>query len=385
MKKVLSILLSLVMVFTFVFVATAAEEEKEVLKFNEDGTFKILQFNDTQDVGLGVDSRLVKFIEAALDLEKPDLVVFVGDQLSDFYPFGTKEDMKKSIDNIIAPLAERNIPFLVTLGNHDHDHFAKFSKAEQFQTYSSYGNCYNATDGWDEFTVSAPVFSSDGGSIAMNIFMMNTHNKAETGGYSGVVAEQNAWYEQVSAELKAANGGKDVPSMLFQHIPPKEIYSLLKVCEWNEDGAVFAQRDGNWYIIDETKAEGYLGEAPCSEDFDNITGQYQSWVATGNIMGAFFAHDHVNNFVGTTDEGIVMGYNGGTGFRAYGFGGERSVRIFEFNEEDVENYETRTLTYKEATGDETVVTISDIFTPVLLNPIMKIIYFIFGPLIKLFS
>ena len=132
------------------YLFSAAEEEKEGLKFNEDGTFKILQFNDTQDVGLGVDRRLVKFIEAALDLEKPDLVVFVGDQLSDFYPFGTKEDMKKSIDNIIAPLAERNIPFLVTLGNHDHDHFSKFSKAEQFQAYSSYANCYNAADGWDE-------------------------------------------------------------------------------------------------------------------------------------------------------------------------------------------------------------------------------------------
>lgn len=386
MKKVLCVLLSLVMAFSFVFVATAAgEEEKEALKFNEDGTFKILQFNDTQDVGLGANSKLVKFIEKALDLEKPDLVVFVGDQLSDFYPFGTKEDMKKSINNIIAPLAERNIPFLVTLGNHDYDHFSIFSKAEQAEAYASLGNCYNADDGWDEFTVNAPILSSDGNSIAMNIFMMNTHKKAETGGYSGVIAEQNVWYEKVSAELKAANGGKDVPSMLFQHIPPKEIYSLLEICEWNEEGAVYSQNDGNWYKLDETKAEGYLGEAPCSENFDNITGQYQSWVKTGNIMGAFFAHDHVNNFVGTTDEGIVMGYNSGTGFRAYGLGSERSARVFEFNEEDVENYETRTLTYKEATGDETVVTISDAFAPTLLTYIMKVVYFFFGPLIKLFS
>ncbi len=383
MKKVLSVLLSLVMVLSFAVIGGAAEEEK-VLKFNEDGTFKIMQLNDTQDVGKGVDGRLVEFIEAALDKEQPDLVVFVGDQLSDFYPFGTKEDMTKSIDNIISPLQERGIPFLVTLGNHDHDHFGKFNKAEQFAAYSSYDNCYMPTDGWDEFTVNAPILTSDGESIAMNIFMMNTHNKAESGGYSGVVAGQNEWYEAVSAELKAENGGEDVPSMLFQHIPPKEIYSLLTVCEWNEEGAIYSQNDGNWYKLDETKAEGDLGEAPCSEDFDNITGQYQSWVKTGNIMGAFFAHDHVNNFVGTTDEGIVMGYNGGTGFRAYGVGDGRSVRIFEYNENDVENYTTRSLTYKDVIGKDVVGIIADVFTPALLTPIMKVIYFFFGWLIKMF-
>lgn len=383
MKKVLCVLLSVVMVLSCAVIGIAAEEEK-VLKFNEDGTFKIMQINDSQDIGKGVNSRMVEFIEAALDKEQPDLVVFVGDQLSDFYPFGTKEDMIKSIDNIISPLAERNIPFLVTLGNHDHDHFDKFSKAEQFAAYASYDNCYMPTDGWDEFTVNAPILTSDGESVAMSIFMMNTHNKAESGGYSGVVAEQNTWYEEVSAELKAANGGKNVPSMVFQHIPPKEIYSLLEVCSWNDDGAVYSQLDGNWYKLDETKAEGALGEAPCSEDFDNITGQYQSWVATGNIMGAFFAHDHVNNFVGTTDEGIVMGYNGGTGFRAYGVGDGRSVRVFEFNENDVENYATRSLTYKEVVGKDVNIIISDVFSPTLLTDIMKIIYFFFGWLIDMF-
>lgn len=383
MKKILCVLLSLVMVLSFAVIGGAAEEEK-VLKFREDGTFKILQINDTQDVGKGVDERMVKFIEAALDIEQPDLVVFVGDQLSDMYPFGTKEDMIKAIDNIIAPLAERNIPFLVTLGNHDHDHFDVFSKADQFAAYSSYDNCYNSADGWDEFTVNAPVLSSDGKETRMNVFMMNTHNKAESGGYSGVVAGQNEWYENVSAGLKNANGGNDVPSILFQHIPPKEIYSLFVECEYSDEGAIFSRRDNKWYKLDPNKAEGDLGEAPCSEDFDNVTGQYQSWVKTGNIMGAFFAHDHVNNFVGTTDDGIVLGYNGGTGFRAYGVGDERSVRVFEFNENDVENYSTRILTYKEATGEEIPVVIVDLFTPALLTDLMKVVYFFFGWLIKMF-
>lgn len=383
MKKVLSIFLALMMVLSCAVIGIAAEDEN-ALKFNEDGTFKILQFNDTQDVGKGVDKKMVEFIEAALDQEQPDLVVFVGDQLSDMYPFGTKEDMEKAIDNIIAPLAERNIPFLVTLGNHDHDHLDTISKAEQFAAYNKYGNCLNGNEGWDEFTVNEPILSSDGNSIAMNIFMMNTHNKAESGGYSGVVAGQNEWYEAVSAELKADNGGENVPSMLFQHIPPKEIYSLFIECEYNEDGAFFSRRDNKWYKLDPAKAEGYVGEAPCSEDFDHITGQYESWLKTGNIIGAFFAHDHVNNFVGTTDDGIVMGYNGGTGFRAYGLGDERSARVFNFNENDVENYTTNIITYKEVTGNEIPVVVVDLFTPALLTSLMKVVYFMFGWIIKMF-
>ncbi len=383
MKKVISIILALTLALTFVFVGVAAEDEK-ALKFNDDGTFKILQINDTQDVGKGVNEKMVKFIEAALDKEQPDLVVFVGDQLSDAYPFGTKEDMIIAVDNIIAPVQERNIPFLVTLGNHDHDHFDVFSKAEQFAAYSSYDNCLNPTDGWDEFTVNVPVYTADGEDIAMSVFMMNTHNKAETGGYSGVVAGQNEWYKQVSADLKALNGGENVPSILFQHIPPKEIYNLFRECKWNEDGAIFSRRDNKWYKLDETKAQGDVGEAPCSEDFDNITGQYQSWLEVGNIMGAFFAHDHVNNYVGTTDDGIVMGYNGGTGFRAYGVGGNRSVRVYEFNEDDVENYETRILTYNEATGENLGTVFVDFFSPALLTKLMKVVYFFFGWIIELF-
>ncbi|MBQ9945769.1 MAG: metallophosphoesterase family protein [Clostridia bacterium] len=383
MKKLMCVILSLVMVLSFAVIGGATEKEK-VLQFNEDGKFKIMQVNDTQDVGKGVNEKMPSFLEAALDIEKPDLVVFVGDQLADFYPFATEEDMALSIKNIIEPLQERNIPFLMTLGNHDHDNIEEFTEEEQYAVYTSYENCYAVNNGPDGFTYNVPVLTSDGEEIAFNIYMMNTHNKAESGGYAGVNAQQNEWYKATSAALKADNGGEAVPSMLFQHIPPKEIYSLMKECEANEDGAIYSRRDSKWYKLDETKATGYLGEAPCSEDFDNITGQYETWLECRDVMGAFFAHDHVNNFVGTNEDGITMGYNGGTGFRAYGLGDERSVRIFEYDENDVENYETRLLTYKEATGEEIPVVIVDLFTPALLTSLMKVVYFLFGWLIDLF-
>lgn len=383
MKKVIGVILSLVMVFTFSFVVNATETEK-VLSFNEDGSFKIMQINDTQDVGKNADGRMLEFVAAALDKEQPDLVVFVGDQLSDVYPFGTKEDMTLAIQNVLDLVAERNIPFLMTLGNHDHDNMDVLSEEEQYAVYTSYENCYATANGTDGFTYSVPVKSSDGKDTVFNIYMMNTHNKAEDGGYSGINAEQVEWYKNTSAALKAANGGEVVPSLLFQHVPVKEIYSLFTECEYNDDGAVYSRRDSKWYKLDETKAEGNFGEAPCSENFDRVTGQYEAWLECGDIMGAFFAHDHVNTFVGTNDDGVTMGYNGGAGFRSYGLGDDRCVRVFELNEDDVENYSTRLVTYEEATGKEIAVVFSDLFTPALLTYLMKVVYFCFGWLIKMF-
>lgn len=383
MKKVIGVILSFVMVFTFSFVVNATETEK-VLSFNEDGSFKIMQINDTQDVGKNADGRMLEFVAAALDKEQPDLVVFVGDQLSDVYPFGTKEDMTLAIQNVLDLVAERNIPFLMTLGNHDHDNMDVLSEEEQYAVYTSYENCYATANGTDGFTYSVPVKSSDGKDTVFNIYMMNTHNKAEDGGYSGINAEQVEWYKNTSAALKAANGGEVVPSLLFQHVPVKEIYSLFTECEYNDDGAVYSRRDSKWYKLDETKAEGNFGEAPCSENFDRVTGQYEAWLECGDIMGAFFAHDHVNTFVGTNDDGVTMGYNGGAGFRSYGLGDDRCVRVFELNEDDVENYSTRLVTYEEATGKEIAVVFSDLFTPALLTYLMKVVYFCFGWLIKMF-
>ena len=384
MKKALSVLLSVLMIFSFCAFASAKAEDS-TLKFNEDGTFKIMQLNDTQDVGKGFDKRTAEFIAAALDIEKPDLVVFVGDQLSDVYPFASADDYLLALQKTIAPIAERGIPFLATLGNHDHDRADVLNEEGMYEQYCTFDNFISTENGPDPFTYNVPVYSADGSKMVFNIYMMDSNNKGEGAvSYSGIFPNQLAWYNETSAALKAANGGNPMPSMLFQHVPVKEIYSLMEVSDYTNNAAIYARRDGNWYDLDDSKvADGWLGEAPCSENFDVVTGQYQAWLENGDIMGAFFAHDHVNNFWGTTADGIRMGYNGGTGFRSYGKGGDRSVRVFEFTEDDVTNYTTHTLTYNEATGKNTKLVVSDLMTPAILTYVMRAVYFLFGWAIKL--
>lgn len=389
MKKVLSILLSALMIFgccAFAFAEDAAPADK-TLKFNEDGTFKILMINDTQDVGKGGDSRMTNFLKAAVDSEKPDLVVFVGDQLSDVYPGANAADYKIAVDNILQPLEERNIPFIATLGNHDHDRASVMAEADMYKLYDAYSMNYSTENGPDPFTCNVEVKTSDGSKTAFNIYVIDSNNKVpgEGLGYAGINEEQLAWYNETSAALKAANGGEPVPSLNFQHVPVKEIYNLLKECDWNTKGAIYSRRDSKWYTLDESKASGHLGEAPCSENFDRITGQYEAWLANGDIMGAFFAHDHVNNFMGTTDDGIVLGYNGGSSFRSYGIAGDRSVRIFELNEDDVTGYTTRLVTYNELMDPDVNFVLGDLMTPAILNYVMKVVYALFGWAIKLFK
>ena len=395
MKKILCIVLPALLVLGCCLGAFAAEgglfafrSADKTLKFNDDGTFKILMFNDTQDVGKNGNPKMTDFLKKAIDTEKPDLVVFVGDQLSDVYPIATAEDYAISIENICKPLEDRGIPFLATLGNHDHDRANVLDEAGQYALYDRFQMNYATENGPDPFTYNVEVKTHDGSRTAFNIYMMDSNNKAPEGGYAGIEADQLAWYNETSAALKAANGGAPVPSMNFQHIPVKEIYNLFRECAWNEDGAIYSRRDGKWYVLDENKIVndgGRLGEAPCSENFDHITGQYQAWLENGDIMGAFFGHDHVNSYWGVTDDDIKMGYNGGSGFRSYGDGGYRSVRVFEFKEDDVTDYTTRLIFHDDLMDEKAGFVLADHFSPALLTTVMKVVYFLFGWVIKLFK
>ena len=225
MKKFLSIILPVLIVLgccVGAFAAggglTAADNGDKTLKFNDDGTFKIVMLNDTQDVGKNGNPKMTDFVKKVLDTEKPDLVVFVGDQLSDVYPLANAEDYGVAIDNICRPLEERGIPFIATLGNHDHDRASVLNEAEMYKLYQRYSMNYSTENGPDPFTCNVEVKSSDGSKTVFNVYMMDSNNHAPEGGYAGITKEQLDWYNAKSAELKAANGGVPVPSMNFQQI-----------------------------------------------------------------------------------------------------------------------------------------------------------------------
>lgn len=378
MKKVFSLVLSLLIIFAL-FPSAFAAGTPEKLTFNADGSFKILQLNDTQDTDK-MNKKTESFIKAAIAKEQPDLIVVPGDMLSDMFIGATPNRIRAALASLGALFNDAKVPFAVTFGNHDHDLEDKVSTTEMMEVFRQFEYCVSqagTTEG-DPGSYAVPVYSSEDKSrIALNIYMMDTNNKNGTvTGYSGVYPHQVEWYKQKSDELKAANGGEAVPSLLFQHVPVKEIYQFVDRVTYKEaDRACLSIDDRKWYALNESSGligdDNVMGEAPCSEPLDHTTGQYEAWLEKGDIIGAFFAHDHVNNFMGRTKEGIVLGYNGGTGFRAYGRGDHRSMRVFNISEDDVENYETHSIYYSDVVGEKFDRYVSDFMTPAIFGDIIR--------------
>ena len=156
--------------------------------------------------------------------------------------------------------------------------------------------------------------------------------------------------EETSAKLKEANGGQVVPSILFQHIPVYETWNILKEVPAGTENAI--QHDDKYFILDPDKAHknsGMLTAVP--GDFDDSGKQYESWVKTGDIVAAFFGHDHTNDYVGITDDGIMLGGTNTAGFQSRG-DGRQGCRVIEIFEDDPTNINTFSAYYKDFVGGE---------------------------------
>lgn len=358
--------LTVAMMVGFMLPSFAAQEGsvKEPLKFNDDGKFTIMQVTDVQDTG-NISKDTILLLEKALEEVKPDLVVFTGDQVegySQYFKFGnSKEKTEKTIDNMLKPLVDRNVNFALVFGNHDHE--SGTSLEEQMAMYAKYPNCYAVDEGEalpGTGTYNIPIMSSDNSRTAFNIFMVNSHDyDLDKGGYDYVKQSQIDWCSNTANELKEKNNGAIVPSFVFQHIAVQELYSVLKEVPNGTDGAIKWYRDvfDKSFVLDESntvgsKTDGFTFNEPiCSSDTNS--GQFDAWLKSGDVIGAFFGHDHINNFVGNY-KGIALGYSPGIGLNAYSGGLNAGVRVFEIDQNSPKDFGTFTLTYRELVGEKPV-------------------------------
>jgi hypothetical protein len=128
-----------------------------------------------------------------------------------------------------------------------------------------------------------------------------------------------------------------MPSFIFQHTPVPEEYNLLRKAKfWELPVAVrgYNTKRKTWYVGKDGVAD-VVGEGPCSPDVNN--GQFESWKKVGGILGAFFGHDHLNDFSGWTD-GIFLAQHRTAGFRAYTDGCRSCVRLVTLDEKNPEKF-----------------------------------------------
>lgn len=330
------------------------------LRFGNDGKFRILHLTDIHEVDPEMDDdenrsipinrscETVNVIRRCVELAKPDLVVFGGDNISGYWQEFTYDYMRKTIKKIVEPIAEKNIPLAIVFGNHDAEaepNCPCLAKENQISVYCEYANfrgTMNAAEMHGCGNNNLPILSSDGKRTAWNIWCVDSndyirdedYNVIHGKGYGFVHDDQIEWYEKKSAELKAQNGGKTVPSVLFQHIPVLQEYDKLTEVNEGTPGAV--AHDGKFYIAEDGAfLDGVMGEAPCPPN--NVRSQLESWKKTGDIVAAFFGHDHVNTFTMDID-GIKLVQTPGAGYHTYG--GKRGGRLIVLDESKPDTYET---------------------------------------------
>ncbi|MCQ2474285.1 MAG: metallophosphoesterase [Clostridia bacterium] len=316
-NRILSFVLAFIMIFNFLCIGAFANEGGQSLKFNG-GSFRIMHITDTHYTDFPFEESIA-FIGKALDDYQPDLVIFGGDNIKGWFGTSMQLGVKAAIDKLVAPVAERNIPFSFIYGNHDWEAYL-CPKQLQNKFYGAYDNCI-VPDGFSSISRSANgnilIKDSNGEKDIFNIWLFDSGTKIKMNGNStvqGVNSAEIKWYEKKCAELKEANGGNVIPAIAFQHFPVEETTKLFV-----EDENGFACGEKTFSLKPGITDEIINGEAgaetsgitthlnkSCEIPSEN-SGEYSAFIEQGDVIGLFTGHAHVNDFCGITQDNIILG------------------------------------------------------------------------------
>ncbi len=280
------------MVFLIMPTSSAALSENS-LSFDENGEFTILLFADSQD-DEELEATTTALMRTGIKKHNPDLVIFLGDNtVADGY-----DNQAKAINALLQPCVESGTPFAIVFGNHDQEH--DVTNEELLEIYTSYGCLtYDAVPQmYGCGSCNLPVYSSNGEKIAFNLRLTDTGSQDPDEGKTGydyIRADQIEWYKNTAATLKAQNGGKVVPALNFQHIVPSDIYEALGMAkiplgleDWTINGQPY------FPVPLSSNFSGFMFETPCPS-YSNA-GHLDAFIETGDVMGTFVGHDHVNSY-----------------------------------------------------------------------------------------
>ena len=339
------------------------------MRFTKGKKFKIMQITDIQEIP-AVSPDTTALLEAAIEAENPDLVVYTGDQIKGYgvtYKGKGKElenAVAQTIYKLLEPVTKRNIPFAVTFGNHDRQ--VGISNKDQFEDiYKALPNCMGEqpaelSEGGG--TCFIPIKASDGSNRdVFNLYLFDSGTDAKGGGYEPFDVRIIDWYKQTREKLKAENSAY-VPSIVFQHIPLCEYYNVLKQVKKTTKGAIraFRTHKNEYYVLGDTCRKGDILLEPPSIPNEN-TGEFDAISEKGDVMAVFVGHDHKNSFVGRY-KNVDLGFTQSSGFNVYGNRTKRGVRIIELDENKPGEYETYTRTFDELVGTKVHKPLYDYFS-----------------------
>lgn len=274
-------------------------EDSITIRKNSDGDFRVLMFTDTHLNGKkATDIQTVSYIVKNITEQKPDLVIFGGDNVSSGF--------NKKRNNEFAQLMENlGVYWAAVLGNHEGEGLLAVSREENVDIFSSYNYCLMRNgkadvDGNGNFTIN--VLDKDS-KIIQAFFLMDSGSymtdeaKKEYGVtddgevYDGVKESQVNWYKTTHDAIEAEYG--KFRSVTVIHIPPYQAEQ-----EYEEGDFLYGE-----------KREGV-----CESGFDS--GLVDAMIQKGSAQAVYFGHDHVNNF-GVMYESLLFSYIQPSGYGVY--------------------------------------------------------------------
>lgn len=367
MKKLLAACLAAILILMITPVSFAQETP---LAFNSDGTFTILQLSDMQDDAYPAQDML-NLLKTSIEFSSPDLIVITGDLVEDSR-FGdiasdskplfegvnvktkgeldyekTRANVEKAVDYILSEIEKFEIPYVIALGNNDRK--VGLSSEDWLEILTSYEHCIIFDESEDEqggIDYHVTIKGTDG-SDKFNIWLMDTCRR-------GISDEQVDWYRNLSKEITASNSGEVVPALAFQHIWVSDIGNLFEECSIFDDGAKRVK--GGWVRLNKELANGhnFWGYKPGETSYE-----FEAWKDCGDILGAFFGHEHVEGFSGVWD-GIELGFTYGSEMAKtgpYGF------RVFTLNENNITDYDSALYRYEGKVSRDNVTIVPEKYEP----------------------
>ena len=303
-----------IFIFLLACLSLQLTAQQSTLRFNKQGTFKIVQFTHLHySVEKQAESEAaLTCIASVLDVEKPDLVVFTGDLVY-------SKPAKEGLNRILKSVVDRKLPFAVVWGNHDDEQDISRAELQSYveQIPGCLGKKTEGIPGESNFILT--IQPNEGKRASAILYFLDSHAYSAlplVKGYDWIKPGQINWYTDNSKRFTAGNDGKPLPALAFFHIPLPE-YNL-------------AASDENVHLM------GYRFEKSCAPALN--TGLFTAMLEAGDVMGVFVGHDHDNDYV-TDWKGIALGYGrfsgGNTEYNNLPEGNGARVILLKENERDL--------------------------------------------------
>ncbi len=347
--KMISIIMTIVMVITAGSVTAFAEVDKVMFKTDENGGFKVLQVSDVQehfttDGKRKIRSRTLNTIKMAVDTLQPDLIVLTGDNI---HRTESLADFDYSVKKLVE--AFKGTPFAVTYGNHDlernKDNGVCLTYRIEQEIYDKYGAVeLNQTglkiDDTSDYSTARygtgyiDIYDAAGSKIVNRVILVNSgtyevdsespdgnvENSGQGYGRPGVNSKtyKEIDYDNVVNAVEKWTS-EDIKCISYQHIPLQEFFTSGIIVEGEEGDVLMNGRQpepfkNKYYknAVKDTVTNQFV--EPCGCSYYSTEALYKAFASSGNTLAICYGHDHTNTIMAEgTCYGmkLTQGYGGG--------------------------------------------------------------------------